>query len=70
MVVKSFEFESHLWRGVLDTTLWDKVCHGLAEGLQCSTNKTDCNNMTEILLKVALNTITNPNNSLKNTTNI
>jgi hypothetical protein len=52
-------------RGVLDTTLCDKVCQRLAAGLWfslgtsvSSTNKTDCHNITEILLKVALNTIT------------
>jgi hypothetical protein len=46
-------------RGVLDTTLCDKVCQGLATGqwfslgnLVSSTNKTDCHNITAILLKV------------------
>jgi hypothetical protein len=46
------------------TTLCDKVCPWLAKGQWfspghpiSSTNKTDCNNITEILLKVALNTI-------------
>ena len=51
-------------RGIIDPTLCDKVCQWLAAG-QCfspgtlvsSTNKTDCHNITEILLKVALNTI-------------
>ena len=49
--------------GVLDTTLCDKVCQWLATGLCFSpfisisfTNKTGCHNITEILLKVALNT--------------
>ena len=58
------EFESHSWRGVLDTTLCDKVCQWLATGWWfspgnpvSSTNKTDCHNITEILLKVALSTI-------------
>jgi hypothetical protein len=45
--------------GVLDTTLCDKVCKWLAAN-QCfypgtpvsSINKTDCNNITEILLKM------------------
>ena len=45
-----------LRRGVLDTTLCDKVCQWLVAGQWfspvCSTNK------TEIVLKVALNTIT------------
>jgi len=51
-------------RGVLDTTLCDKVCQLLAAGQWfspatyfSSTNKTDRHNITEILLKVALNTI-------------
>jgi hypothetical protein len=58
------EFKSHIWQGVLDTTLCDKVCQWLATGqwlspstLVSSTNKTDQYNITEILLKVALNTI-------------
>jgi len=49
---------------MLDTTLCDKVCQGLATGRWCSpgtpvssTNKTDRNDITEILLKVALNII-------------
>ena len=53
------------WRGVHDTTLYDKVCQLLAAGrwfswgtLVSSTNKTDHHDITEILLKVALNTIT------------
>ena len=61
---KSCEFESCWWRGVLDTTLWDKVCQWLAT---CrwfspntpvfSTNATDRHDITEILLKAVLNTI-------------
>ena len=58
------EFKLRSWRGVLDTTLFDKVCQWLATGRwfsQCpivsSTNKTDSHDITEILLKVALNTI-------------
>jgi hypothetical protein len=57
-------FERCSWRGVLDITLCDKVCQGLATGqwfsmgtLVSSTNKADRNNITEILLKVVLNTI-------------
>ena len=53
-----------LMRG-FDTTLCDKVCQGLAIGRLFSsnisvsfTNKTDCYDVNEILLKVALNTIT------------
>jgi hypothetical protein len=51
-------------RSILDPTLCDKVCQWLVAGrwfsldtLVSSTNKTDCYNITEILLKVALNTI-------------
>ena len=50
--------------GVLDTTLCDKVCQWLAAGLWfspglpvSSTNKTNCHDITELLLKVTLNTI-------------
>jgi hypothetical protein len=50
---------------VLDTTLCDKVCQWLATGRwfspgtpDTSTNNTDRHDKTEILLKVALNTIT------------
>jgi hypothetical protein len=53
-----------LWRGVLDTTLCDKVCQWLAAGRWfssgtpiSSTNKTDRHLIAEILLKVALDTI-------------
>ena len=49
----------------LDTTLYDKVCQRLAAGRWIymgtsisSTEKTDRHDITEILLKVALNTIT------------
>jgi hypothetical protein len=62
------EFESRSGRGVLDTTLCDKVCQWLAT---CrwfslyppvsSTNETDRHDITEILLKVALNTIKQTN---------
>ena len=51
-------------RCVLDTTLCDEVCQWLATGRWLSpatpvssTNKTDHHDITEILLKVALNTI-------------
>ena len=50
------------WQGVLDTTLCDKVCQWLAAGRwfspMSSTNKTDCHDIVEILLKMVLNTIT------------
>ena len=61
ITTKSCEFEPCSWRGVLDTTLYDKVCQWLAVGrwfspgtLVSSTNKTDCHDIAEILLKVAL----------------
>jgi hypothetical protein len=51
-------------RGVLDTTLCDKICQWLATGRwfsldnpDSSTNKTDRHDIAEILLKVALNTM-------------
>jgi hypothetical protein len=51
--------------GELYTTLCDKVCQGLVAvlwfslgTLVFSTNKTDRHDITEVLLKVALNTIT------------
>jgi hypothetical protein len=58
---KSCQFESCSWRSVLDTTLCDKVCQWLVAGqwfspgtLVSSINKTDCHDITEILLKVVL----------------
>ena len=64
---QSCDFESWSWWGVLDTTLCDKVCQRLATGwwfssgiTVSSTNKTDRQDITEILLKVALNTIPPP----------
>jgi hypothetical protein len=52
------------WRGILITTFLEKVCMWLVEcwwfssGTPVfSTNKTDRHDITEILLKVALNTI-------------
>ena len=52
-------------RGVLDTTLCDKVCKWLATGRwlssgtpASSTNKTDRHDITAILLKVTVNTTT------------
>ena len=53
-----------LREGVLDTTCCDKVCQWLAAGRWfspsipvSSTNKTDRHDITDILLKVALNTM-------------
>ena len=53
-----------LRRGVLGTALCNKVCKWLASGwwfssstLVSSTNKTDCHDVSRILLKVTLNTI-------------
>jgi hypothetical protein len=59
------------------TTLCDKVCQWLATGWWfspgppvSSTNKTDCHDITEILLKVALKTIKQTNKQTnKQTTN-
>jgi hypothetical protein len=61
--------ETQLRRGVLDTTLCDTVCQWLTTGRWfspgtpvSSTNTTDCHDIAEILLKVALNNINhNPN---------
>jgi hypothetical protein len=58
-------FNTRSWRGVLDTTLCDKVCQWLVVGRWfsqntpvSSTNKTNSPNLTEMLLKVSLNFIT------------
>ena len=60
----SCHFEYHSWRCVLDTTLYDKVCQWLTTGRWfspdtpvSSTIKTDRHDITEISLKVELNTI-------------
>ena len=59
----SCEFESLSWRRELYTTLCDSVCQRLTTGrwfspgtLISSTNKTNRHDITEILLKVSLNT--------------
>ena len=61
------EVEHRSWQGVLNATLCDKIGQLLAAlrlfspGTPVSsTNKTDRHDITEILLKVALNTITLP----------
>jgi hypothetical protein len=60
---------AHRERGVFDTTLCDQVCQWLATGrwfsLVSSTNKTDRHDITEILLKVALNTINQIKSDIK-----
>ena len=62
----SCEFESTSWRGVLDTTLYvikfisvlRQVCAWFSPDIPVSsTNKKNRHDITEILLKVALNTI-------------
>jgi hypothetical protein len=64
LVVIGTDSSSRSWRGILDTTLCDKVCQWLVTGWWFSlvtqvfsTNKTERHDITEILLKVALNTI-------------
>ena len=66
------KFESRSCRGVLDTTLCDKVCQWLTAGRGCSpgnpissTNQTDRHDITGILLKVVLNTKTHPLSNLR-----
>ena len=67
----SCEFESHSWGGILDTTLCDSLsatCDGLVVFLSTplsSTNKTDCHNITEKLLKVALTLLNYKSQSLR-----
>ena len=60
---ESCGFEPCSWRGVLDTTLCDEACQWFVTGRWFSsgtpvspTNKTDRHDITEILLKLALNT--------------
>jgi hypothetical protein len=55
-----------MW-GVLDTTLCDKICRWFATGQWfspgtpvSSIKKNECHDINEILLKLALNTITQP----------
>jgi hypothetical protein len=64
-IIQTGEFEFPSWRGTFDTTLCDKVCQWLATGRWfskgtpvSSTKKTDRDDISEILLKVVLNTIT------------
>jgi hypothetical protein len=54
------------WRGVHDTTLYNKVCQLLAKGWWfspvSSTNKNYRHDITERVFKVALKTIPKPQN--------
>jgi hypothetical protein len=62
-------FKPCSWRGVLDTTLCDKSLSvtWFSPGTPVSyTNKTDRHDITEILLKVALNTINHTSNIYMN----
>jgi hypothetical protein len=63
------KFEPHSWWDALDTALCDKVCQWLATGRWfppgtpvSSTNKTDLQDIAEILLNAALSTINQPTN--------
>ena len=56
ITTKSCEFESHSWWGVFNTHyVINSVTYD--RSVTSSTNKTECHDITEILLKVALNTI-------------
>ena len=66
-IVKYYLYLNFLLVVSLNPTLCDKVCQWLATGRWFSpgtpvysTNKTDCYDITEILLKVALSTINQP----------
>ena len=60
MVNNSHPADAQWWRGVLDTTVCDKVCRWFSPGTPeiSSTNKTYRHNIAEILLKVELSTLT------------
>jgi hypothetical protein len=58
-ITTKVEFTSRSWQGVLDATLCDRDCQWFSPGIPSSpTNTTDRHDITEILLKAALNTIT------------
>jgi hypothetical protein len=67
--VKVYEVEPRSWRGVLDT-LCDKACQqwlGIGQWFSpgttvSTTNKTERHDITHILLKVVLNTLSQPSN--------
>jgi hypothetical protein len=62
-VTQSLFIRTLLRRGVLDTALCDKVRQWFSpDTLVSSTKKTDRHDITEILLKVAFNTINQPLN--------
>ena len=72
----SCEFELCSWQGVLDRTLCDKVCQWLSTGqwlslgsLCSSTNKTDNQDITVLLLK-PINNQYNDNFAKKNMYNV
>jgi len=68
------QYQNHCRQDVLDTTLCDKVCEWFEAGRWfspdtpvSSSNEIDRRDITEILLKVALNTMHNPTPPLKTT---
>ena len=68
MTLIYYKLEPRSWRGVFDTTLCDKVYQWHTTGRWfslgipvSSSSTTDSNNTTQILLKVALATINQPN---------
>ena len=67
-MVVGCEFEPRSWRGVPDTTLCDKSLSVTCErSVVFPTNKTDRHDITEILLKVALNTTKQTNKKTNHT---
>ena len=61
--VLNLTIEPRSWRGVLDTPLYDKVCQSLSTGRWFSPGtpvSSDNHDVTELLLKVAFNTINQP----------
>jgi hypothetical protein len=61
-ITTEVQFETRSWQGILNTTLCDKVCQCFVTGQWflriLSTNKIDRHDEAEILLKMALSTIT------------
>jgi hypothetical protein len=60
ITAKCCEFESHSWQDIRDTTRYVCDLHGsvFSSSSVSSTNKTERQDIVEILVKVALNTIT------------